>query len=800
MCWIILGPLNSTVITHQWTCRRASKKKIFFSLYLQTAASAAYTLLSYFFLPFFVTISLHSIHFILLQVVKTWSSKKDKLKPGMVDYFTTRIRSTFTLKMIIAWTLYVLLLLYVKSASSPMDRFDPFEILQVSESASEGDIKKAYRKLSLQYHPDKNPDPAAADYFAEYITKAYRALTDDVSRENFKKFGHPDGQQAVSISVALPEWFFSKDKEAAPAILLTLLLGGIVLPLGLAACYMGKSNRYTGPNEVMMETIQFYMFSPFAIKQYQSVGRLPETLICAMEFLPPQLHFGAEQGPALEALRRAVGHHYPEVRDKSGAFFRKRNAALIKAHILLLAHMSRIDVDQMLKKDLTYILEKAPRLLQEMFNIASAPRIRPNYGWLTPTQGTVELMQCIIKAVPAEERKKKVISSKGSSGESTTALLQLPHVNDDVIKKLVKQKLKGLSELQRLNKVDRRVALQTCGLSVAQAEDVEIALSAIPTAFVSARIYQDDPETGEESTADASALSTVMTCCVHTMVLRAAHQVSGFDPESITQGGKKKAAIRAYAPDFPFPRDEHWFFLLGDPSNNTLLAWTRVSLLEAEAAGARYASNWMTATGGVSSIDVKGGGSTASALMQLATDEDEDIQSEEELVEKLGQKIELKFVAPPAGKHDLVLYVMPDSWVGLDRSIQLKIRTVEPTRAEREGRVVAGAAGGRGGGRPGGGKSKKGGSSTNVKALDRSEESEAMMAQDEEEEEAGEEVRSGKKIQDDGDGGSSSGDDEDEEDDEVEEEEEADREYDSDEYGTEESGSDNEEHSGTDDE
>ncbi|KAL4531929.1 hypothetical protein Ndes2437B_g02360 [Nannochloris sp. 'desiccata'] len=665
------------------------------------------------------------------EVVKTWSSKKDKRKPSVVDYFTTRLRSTFTLKMIIAWTLYALLLLYVKSASAPMDRFDPFEILQVSESASEADIKKAYRKLSLQYHPDKNPDPAAADYFAEYITKAYRALTDEASRENFKKYGHPDGQQAVSISVALPEWFFNKDKEAAPAILLTLLLGGIVLPLGLAACYMGKSNRYTGANEVMMETIQFYMFSPFAIKQYQSVGRLPETLICAMEFLPPQLHFGAEQGPALEALRRAVGHHYPEVRDTSSAFFRKRHAALVKAHMLLLAHMSRIDVDQVLKKDLTYILEKAPRLLQEMFNIASAPRIRPNYGWLTPTQGTVELMQCIVKAVPAEEKKKSSnsSSSKNSGGESTTALLQLPHVNDDVIKKLNKQKLRGLSELQRLNKVDRRVALQTCGLSVAQVEDIEVGLSAIPTAFVSARIYQDDPETG-------------------------------------------------------------------DPSNNALLAWTRVSLLEAEAAGARYASNWMAATGGISTIDVKGG-STASALMQLATDEDEGIQSEEELLEKLGQKIELKFVAPAAGKHDLVLYVMPDSWVGLDRSVQLKIRTIEPTRAEKEGRAVAASGGGRPVGGGGGGKSKKGGSSANVKSLDRSEESEAMMAQDEEEEEAGEEIRSGK-IQEDGDGDGGSG--SEDEDDEEEDEEEEDREYDSDEYGTEESGSDNEEESGTDDE
>lgn len=38
-------------------------------------------------------------------------------------------------------------------------------------------MKKAYRQLSLIYHPDKNPDPAAATYFAEFITKAYKTLT-----------------------------------------------------------------------------------------------------------------------------------------------------------------------------------------------------------------------------------------------------------------------------------------------------------------------------------------------------------------------------------------------------------------------------------------------------------------------------------------------------------------------------------------------------------------------------------------------------------------------------------------------
>jgi hypothetical protein len=147
--------------------------------------------------------------------------------------------------------------------------------------------------------------------------QAYKALTDETSRTNYQKYGHPDGPQAMSggcalrcrqaliarlpaclpaldlravlplpadaclariqlyrtsprapfmqphrppscpapprqlslahprpasscdaVSVALPEWFFSKDKQTAPLILLVLLFGGIVTPLGVAAWYL----------------------------------------------------------------------------------------------------------------------------------------------------------------------------------------------------------------------------------------------------------------------------------------------------------------------------------------------------------------------------------------------------------------------------------------------------------------------------------------------------------------------------------------------------------------------------------
>ena len=59
-----------------------------------------------------------------------------------------------------------------------------YEILGVSKDASEGDIKKAYRKLSLQYHPDRNHDPEAVEKY-KAINEAHEILSDQQKREQY---------------------------------------------------------------------------------------------------------------------------------------------------------------------------------------------------------------------------------------------------------------------------------------------------------------------------------------------------------------------------------------------------------------------------------------------------------------------------------------------------------------------------------------------------------------------------------------------------------------------------------------
>ena len=70
-----------------------------------------------------------------------------------------------------------------------MAKRDYYEVLGVSKSASAAEIKKAYRKLSKQYHPDINKEPGAEDKFKE-ISEAYEVLSDDTKKAQYDQFGH----------------------------------------------------------------------------------------------------------------------------------------------------------------------------------------------------------------------------------------------------------------------------------------------------------------------------------------------------------------------------------------------------------------------------------------------------------------------------------------------------------------------------------------------------------------------------------------------------------------------------------
>ena len=107
-----------------------------------------------------------------------------------------KINKWLFLKLILLIILSVSLyenILKLQQVEGHIKSFDPYETLGVDLTSTVQEIKKAYRKLSLIYHPDKNRDDPLATAKFILITKAYNCLTDETMKSKCEKYGNPDG-------------------------------------------------------------------------------------------------------------------------------------------------------------------------------------------------------------------------------------------------------------------------------------------------------------------------------------------------------------------------------------------------------------------------------------------------------------------------------------------------------------------------------------------------------------------------------------------------------------------------------
>jgi molecular chaperone DnaJ len=88
-----------------------------------------------------------------------------------------------------------------------MSKKDYYDVLGVSKSANKDELKKAYRKLAMKYHPDRNPDDSqAAEKFKE-LSEAYEILSDDQKRQTYDNFGHEGVNSSFSSSQGAADAF-----------------------------------------------------------------------------------------------------------------------------------------------------------------------------------------------------------------------------------------------------------------------------------------------------------------------------------------------------------------------------------------------------------------------------------------------------------------------------------------------------------------------------------------------------------------------------------------------------------------
>ena len=525
---------------------------------------------------------------------------------------------------------------------------------------------------SLQYHPDKNPDPAATVYFAEHIAKAYKALTDEAARENYEKHGHPDGPQGMRMNIALPEWMFVSDAGAAPAVLAVLVFGCVLAPLAGAAWYILSAAKRRSASGVAPETTELFVRSKWAVKEQMSLARVQDTLVMAYEFIMMPTPKSQEEG--LQVLARTLMRSFPDL--KEGHPFWKRRPSIVKVHMLLMAHCGREAVPPSLASDLATVLKRCPTFLEEMLKIGNIPRVQGwPYGWLAPTVGCLEMMQCLNQGVPFFVKKPSIGASRTSLKNADIPLAILPHLvagsDMEAVKKLARAKppMRTPADLAALSDGDLATVLTAvAGLGPPAAADAIAALQAMPDLALSPAVVgiqgEDEDELegvdGVAGTPDAALprLGDILTASVRVLLRRRSHRAPGARPPT-----KPVVAFTPYLPP-NLARRERWWVVVGDLASNTCFAVAPVDLCAAEAA----------------SFDVPTDDAAVSKL------EPADLASE------YGAQVDVKFEAPKADKYNLVVMLITDGWVGCDRSAPARLRVVEPSRAEVEGRVPRGGA------------------------------------------------------------------------------------------------------------
>ena len=150
-----------------------------------------------------------------------------------------------------------------------------YEILGVDENASADEIKKAYRKLSLQYHPDRNNNSAESTTKFQNISAAYEILSDDNSRRNYDMQLHmPNGGMAFHPGMPFPPGmnfnngmptFFTTNVEIDPADIFSFLSSNIFCGGGGGGGGGGMRNMFN------MENIKQKLAKPTPIIKTETI-------------------------------------------------------------------------------------------------------------------------------------------------------------------------------------------------------------------------------------------------------------------------------------------------------------------------------------------------------------------------------------------------------------------------------------------------------------------------------------------------------------------------------------------------
>uniref|UniRef100_A0AAQ4PL10 Translocation protein SEC63 homolog n=1 Tax=Gasterosteus aculeatus aculeatus TaxID=481459 RepID=A0AAQ4PL10_GASAC len=377
--------------------------------------------------------------------------------------------------LLFGWFVFLLLAYKVSKLDREYQEYNPYEVLNLDPGASLSEIKKQYRVLSLKFHPDKGGDEAT---FMR-IAKAYAALTNEQSRQNWEQYGNPDGPGATSFGIALPAWIVDQ-KNSMLVLLVYGLAFMVILPVVVVMSIDHQLNTR-------------FWFTSF----FFSPSGLAMVLTAAFEF-DPRSNKDATIRPTdnieVPQLIRELGNI--NVKKKEPPFCYPYS---LKARVLVLAHLARMDVSEELEEDQRFVVRKSPALLQEMVNVGCQLTMMANSrgGFHAPRLVTIEncmkLTQMIVQGLQ----------------ESKSPLLQLPHFEEEHLRYCVskKYKVRSLQDLVSLKDSDRRSMLRFLGDE--KYDEVLSVLGSFPHITMDTKLQVLDDEDSNNITAGSIVTVTV---------------------------------------------------------------------------------------------------------------------------------------------------------------------------------------------------------------------------------------------------------------------------------------------------
>ncbi|KAL4241273.1 hypothetical protein ABKN59_000029 [Abortiporus biennis] len=456
-----------------------------------------------------------------------------------------------TLFLLVGWSIFGYLAYKITTTEVEAKVYNPFEILGLSSGSTAKEIKSHYKKLSRIMHPDKvklgvNETIEAVEARFVEVTKAYKSLTDETIRQNWEKYGHPDGRQEVSMGIALPIWIV-QSKNNIWVLGAYGLIFGVALP-GLVGKWWFGNRQKTKDGVNASSAASFFK----SLNEDSGIIDVFSALIKSFQWEEHVFKSSDSEFKQLESqVKQEIETKWPGVQ-KFYSTATEGSDVNRKAFALLVAHILRIPVSSShILADQRQVLLQTPVLLNSLLNICISR------NWLVPTLAVMRLQAYIVQAlVPGEE------SSK---------FAQLPRITQIDADQLVKEansvdeliallKEKGDDRVQDVQKAASKWGkLDLVDASFKVIDDRVVSPSSIVYLVVKARLT---PPSGD--------------------VIPAVPESAAHDEERDSEflNGRKDAEERysdnsknvwAHAPHWPVNRKPSWWIVLADAKSNRIV-------------------------------------------------------------------------------------------------------------------------------------------------------------------------------------------------------------------------------------